>query len=1287
MVNTPRGVLEKSDASFCYFCAVLLLLTLLGSPVSGQRHLVPPIQTCAFVEEGSRGVQWPSKLKFTAVIPGTFRPERGLENAQLSVGPMAACTSGLVEYRVKTGASSFVAGTVVFEGNSPSVLPLVLRSGKEIVRIEVPVVPREAASSGLRYRGALTMDFSREVFYDGEDPSVSADTLRTYHHRQEGHYLIWKARFDGARSVRPGKLSVSSSTGLLRRAEIRFSPSSKGGAALVFALVEALPNNSFPLTTVALELRSKDGPLAQLLTHFSPYVSDKVEERNEVRELCRSVFAGISPFGAGDPGAGIKTYRNQYGGFLWACLNSPGRFDPRTTAVAVDCPDGKLNLAFGSAEGFVDGNAISVVARFTDSGRSSFEVKLVPTVGNSPPVVLDKLEVDLPSSQGGDPAAMNAWTYQTIRRLERSSSGRSTPFVSYAARVLRERLEKSGLKSVLEPLPTVRTTERPDLFSAFTGVLAVQESLQLDAMNPESTGSAANRFPQPFRRRWGNAASSDPSPSTAGGVPVDDLRPPAIKSHPFETMLAARSSTGQDMDRLVPEDRLYAHFSSVDSCFGLLDQAENWGQNIVHLTEGSSRALGARQRYLDRLALDSSGLSRLFGKEAITDLGVVASDPFVREGTDLAFIVGIKSNGLLDAGLLPPRARAVLEGAKTSNESYRGVEIRSWISPDGRVSLHEADLGRYRVLSTGRKLLHAIVDASSGKSRSIASAVDYRYMRSLLPAKADEDGFVYLSDSFVRRMVGPRLKIANYRRLVCSGNLTLIQSAGLLSRMEHRKQPTLGELETGGYIRKGLTCPDGGAYSIDGDEAACSCHGRLRCLKPLDETAVSLVKHEEAAVYREFVEQYSRYWNTYFDPVGVLIKNKDRLTAETVILPLVENSIYTGLKYALAAKPEGLEPVLARRTAPRHGQVWVGPEEDSDGKTNPGKPPAEQLLSPQSLAPWGALPDSPMALSLTVPAWAIEHLEERYEMASWLAAEEHPSRWLGNSVSLVVHDNQPVFTLDFSPGSFLSSSSLFRPNLDSLLGLFCISSLDMPVVASVAVSDEVKARSFLEKAVLRLVKLSREKGRDILFIGRVETDSYTVLEGSPCPISVVTVNVLALRLRFCFAVHRGRLWVSNQLPNLIASLKAPAPGRTTAAHLALSLTPTKAQRLETSRQLALSERARSICAVNQTPAWVLLGLARVNPREFAGSARRLLGYEPVCPEGGQYRYDPSTDELCCSLHGTLDRPRQPTRPQAGSTADQTLSDLGEFSVGLSFTTEGLVTRLEVETSRRSPKTR
>jgi hypothetical protein len=193
----------------------------------------------------------------------------------------------------------------------------------------------------------------------------------------------------------------------------------------------------------------------------------------------------------------------------------------------------------------------------------------------------------------------------------------------------------------------------------------------------------------------------------------------------------------------------------------------------------------------------------------------------------------------------------------------------------------------------------------------------------------DEHGFVYLSAAFNRRLTGPQLKLTERRRVMVYNHLRMIGHAALLFRTEQGRPPkSLEELAEakcapGVFGKDRLAHPDGGTYSLsaDGMSGVCSKYGRAESLSPCVERLVTEVSGEEAEEYKRFVAEYSQYWRTFFDPIAVRVSvAPTQYRLETLVLPLIDNSIYTELARG-AGKPTAMDllPTPKREI----GGLWV----------------------------------------------------------------------------------------------------------------------------------------------------------------------------------------------------------------------------------------------------------------------------------------------------------------------------------------------------------------------------
>ncbi|MEO2029137.1 MAG: hypothetical protein ABGZ23_24945 [Fuerstiella sp.] len=115
-----------------------------------------------------------------------------------------------------------------------------------------------------------------------------------------------------------------------------------------------------------------------------------------------------------------------------------------------------------------------------------------------------------------------------------------------------------------------------------------------------------------------------------------------------------------------------------------------------------------------------------------------------------------------------------------------------------------------------------------------------------------------------------------------------------------------------------LACPCGGKYELskDGRHGVCSHHGHADLLVPCCEIPESKVTVAEAQAYKTFVGEYSQYWRTFFDPIAIrVLATDDRYRLETIVLPLINNSLYQSLAMALGGEPKPLRSSVTDDTA------------------------------------------------------------------------------------------------------------------------------------------------------------------------------------------------------------------------------------------------------------------------------------------------------------------------------------------------------------------------------------
>jgi Protein of unknown function (DUF1559) len=472
-----------------------------------------------------------------------------------------------------------------------------------------------------------------------------------------------------------------------------------------------------------------------------------------------------------------------------------------------------------------------------------------------------------------------------------------------------------------------------DLFSLFSGASAVQESLQLDTMR----GGPPDQ-PRPPRRtprnnpatKGGPPAVAEPAEAESAPPPksvkVSALAGPTIQSHPWVKLLKGQKPTISPLSRSVPADFYFIEFHSLSKLLDAFETSDLWGQHLFSQAWQEARTQLFATRLQQQLAVEVSPVLRPFYDGVVSEVAVTGSDLYAREGSDVTLLFRFRQPELFHA-----RMDSFLSDAEKSHADvrrrdgeYQGIRYVEVSTVDRSVHVFSAyPEPNLHVRSNSRWALERVIAALRAKDASgrpvarLGDTPEFAYIRTLMPDGApEEDGFIYLSDPFIRRLVGPQLKLTERRRMVCYNHLRMIGNGALFHLTQHgTKAESLAELAQahstpGEFGKERLVCPDGGTYTLapDGLTAVCSHHGHAHSLIPCCEIPLTEVTGDEADQYKAFLDNYNQYWRTYFDPIALRIQVRpERYRIETIVLPLIDNSVYTTLAQATAGPPGALD--------------------------------------------------------------------------------------------------------------------------------------------------------------------------------------------------------------------------------------------------------------------------------------------------------------------------------------------------------------------------------------------
>jgi hypothetical protein len=897
-----------------------------------------------------------------------------------------------------------------------------------------------------------------------------------------------------------------------------------------------------------------------------------------------------------------------------------------------------------------------------------------------------------------------AWTLEEA--MDAYSRQRDNAYLQYVMLQLARNEKRTA--EVLKEFPEVdrarrRDNRQVDLFDLFSGYHAIQESLQLDVM------------------LGANGAAADDG--NFGATPLASLAGPSVKSHPWETLLAGKRPGVSKLSRCVPADFYLAEFRSVSKLLEALDAGHDWTTYFwtqAHLDATDQRT---RQRIQTQLLLDDSPGQRPLYDAIVQYVAVTGSDPFLKEGSDVTVLFTFQNADFFHAGIR--RSHELIHKqypqARLQTGRHLGIEYTAVTTPDRIVSVYIADpRPGLHIRSNSLVGLRRVLDAVLGKTPTLGDTLEFQYIRTLMPMRAaEEDGLIYLSDAFVRRLVGPRTKITEARRLIGYNHLRMIAHAAQLYRTQFGKAPaTLADLEqagcTPGKFNAGkLACPFGGVYRLSDDGAfgVSSVLGTASFLTPVCELPTPAASPEEADAYGRFLADYQEYWRRYFDPIAIRLQTSPkRIRVETLVLPLIDNSIYTGLARVVGKQPEPLDalPVPARNLFTLNLRFDREALLQSIGKSARLQQAKAAFAANVVAAP--ALPIYPGNL----PGLAWQDIDKLEPTPLPLDSEEFKKlglsadkldafleRGIGNQIGLHYCDARIMFDVNLSQflGLVFQAARTTRvgneANAASLGGMllapYAASSLVAPVYLAVPVRDPAVVDDFLDHLDPVLAKAATFRVGDAGGPADLAGDYYRLQNKLGIKVRAFGFRYGPFRFRTYLARIGAGLYLTNQ-PDVLDELhaahtqrlatKSPANGPTGHAmmrvrpeHWKLALEGYKLGWAENNREACrrnlsmLSAAARAFSAA--PPVSSLAAVEEDRERLVFDYARKMYGVDFKCPDGGRYVLEADGKTCRCSVHGTIEEPTQTTAPGKGSVVERVMRDFADLHATVTVLPEGL----------------
>ncbi len=762
-----------------------------------------------------------------------------------------------------------------------------------------------------------------------------------------------------------------------------------------------------------------------------------------------------------------------------------------------------------------------------------------------------------------------------------------------------------------------------DYYSLLSGGLAIRESLQIESIKPGI--------------------------DKGGTVSISGLKGPEIKSHPFKEMLKGRKSKTFSLARYAPENFYYLHFNNMPGALDFFDYLSDAGGSLHKRVSPQSADFMIKERILTQLALRENKSSRVFYRHIIEEMAITGSDPFIMEGSDISILYKIRSKAVFTTKINEYRRYFKKKyNARDDSVTIGGIKGRILQTGDRRIySIYLVLPDDTAVISNSVKAVEHIIETFENPKKSLAEADDFKYMRSIYPAEArSEDGFLYLSDSFIRRLVGPELRIKEARRMYEAGRISVMERYILYYYQLNGKHPA--SIEEFYSILKNPENPGGGSDSgrdffkalfdglrlVQGTFSAASVtYGRNGFMIPNLEIPIDTVSEIEASEYNRFLAEYNSFWRNFFDPIGIRFKTGKGIRVETCILPLIDNSLYNRLMEFAGGKPVRLNP----------------------DETVPGDIFSLTLKLNQKFLKGSGVDEILKQMAVTEPE-----------------LQNHPlSDIIRGDIRFHMNDSRPL--ADFNAGGI--TGELFRGNFrkgEAFFG-FLAWSLFHPVRISIPVKDGKAAAVFLNSLNRYFMAQAKDRWTEI------KSYSYEYERDTP-EIKVIKITFAeTLTFRLYIAIKDDNIHISTTEHYMRAVLghrfqeKQASPNdksNITAVYRPSQMLLEKNMFMANVMEDVQAASFRNMGTIKLMKA---LFPASKDPQE---SAMENFGFKPLCPMGGSYTIN-EKGEVANSVFGTMDRPV--------IRYDRIHSDMMKkhFSterimLDLEFTDEGIMTTVEIE---------
>ena len=745
-------------------------------------------------------------------------------------------------------------------------------------------------------------------------------------------------------------------------------------------------------------------------------------------------------------------------------------------------------------------------------------------------------------------------------------------------------------------------------YDLLSGGLAIRESLQVDTISASGDNESL--------------------------VPVSSLKGPEVASHPFKEMMKGRKFKAYPLAAIAPEDFYYFHFSNMAKALDFFDYMNQVGGALYQRAAPKAVDFMVKKKVLTQLAIVENRWARKFYDHVIGEMAVVGSDPFMRLGSDVSFIYKLKHPSVFFKKIDGYRNEFIKKYKATSSSlAIRGKKVRLIKSRSRKVCSYLVKLDKKTVvISNSLSAVKVVIATYNKKHPSLAKADDFQYMRSIYSAgDQKEDAFLYLSDSFIRYLVGPKSRISEARRLHEALRIADLERHGLFYyQLYGKKAADLRDLERefGPEVVEKFS---GLTFEKTSFAAVSKRFGKMGYFTPNIDIELPSVSKKEADDYNRFLRGYNNYWREYFDPVGIRIMQKGgRTRMETCILPLINNSIYNSLTQLFGGSPVVLQT----------------------GKT---RVPGEILSITGKIS--GKMMNQPLFRNVRMKDKKLINLK--------------PADIFLNRVKIGMLDAKPMVDFDASKLMNVFSGSRFRSRY--ILPVIGAWSLFHPLSITVPLRDPKQSRKEIDRIESLTLQLSRAIGNDFA------VDRYYIKHKGK-KINVTKFSFFdILKFRIFTTVHEGSYVMTSTdeyMYRILDESKSDGEG-SVKGNIQAVIRPAGIKKEKSMYVLNMMESARE-ASLNNYGTYKLFSMIFKVKKNLNELAFESFVFHLQCPSGGKYSFDRETGRVINSVYGDGGSGIISLKELLKGDAFQRFFSTEQILLNLEFTPEGIKTVVDIK---------